>query len=72
MLLKDKVVVVTGSCTEKGIGKGIAMWVAKEGANVVGSDYKEDLVESFEKELKDKEYNGIALPPPTGNEQPVI
>lgn len=39
MRLEGKVAVVTGCARERGIGRAIAMRLAKEGANVVAADY---------------------------------
>jgi meso-butanediol dehydrogenase / (S,S)-butanediol dehydrogenase / diacetyl reductase len=52
MLLKDKVAVVTGS--GKGIGQGIAMVLAEEGASVVSTDIDESLAHATSKKIKDK------------------
>lgn len=54
MLLKDKVVVITGST--RGIGKGIALCCAKEGAHVVVSGTNPKLIESIVPEFKEQGY----------------
>lgn len=41
MRLKDKVAIITGSAS--GIGRGMALAIAKEGANVVIVDINEEL-----------------------------
>ncbi len=52
MKLKDKVAVITGA--SRGIGRAIALELAKEGAKIVFTYYKsEDLAQSLEKEIKD-------------------
>lgn len=45
MRLEGKVAVVTGCARERGIGRAIAMRLAKEGANVVAADYCRALAE---------------------------
>lgn len=59
MLLKEKVVVLTGAT--KGIGKGMALKAAEEGAKVVASGPEPDLVAAIEKEFQDKGYEGIGV-----------
>jgi NAD(P)-dependent dehydrogenase (short-subunit alcohol dehydrogenase family) len=39
MKLQDKVAIVTGCARDRGIGRAIAMRLAREGANVVAADY---------------------------------
>ena len=50
MRLKDKVAIVTGG--GGGLGEGIALCMAKEGADVVVSDVKPDLAEKVAAEVK--------------------
>ena len=52
MLLKDKIAVVTGS--GRGIGQGIAMLLAEEGASVVSTDIDESLAQVTSKKIKDQ------------------
>lgn len=48
-VLKDRVAIVTGS--GRGIGKAIALAMAKEGARVVTNDYDPDVAEAAAKEI---------------------
>jgi NAD(P)-dependent dehydrogenase (short-subunit alcohol dehydrogenase family) len=50
MKLKDEVAIVVGS--GRGIGRAIALRLAKEGSNVVIADVKEDLAEKTAEEIK--------------------
>ncbi len=43
--LEDKVAIVTGCARERGIGRAIAMRLAREGANVVAADYCRSMAE---------------------------
>ncbi|MFC1478221.1 3-oxoacyl-[acyl-carrier-protein] reductase [Candidatus Margulisiibacteriota bacterium] len=49
MLLKDKVAVITGSA--RGIGKAIAVAMAKQGADIVVSDINTEMAEATAKEI---------------------
>jgi len=60
MLLKDKVAVITGSA--RGIGKAIAVTMAKEGAQIVVSDINADLAAATAKEIESLGVKAIALP----------
>jgi 3-oxoacyl-[acyl-carrier protein] reductase len=40
--LKDKVALVTGAGSQKGFGKGIALYLAKEGCNIIATDINLD------------------------------
>ena len=59
MLLKDQVVVITGST--KGIGRGIALKVAEEGGKVVVSGFEDDIIAKTEKEYADMGYDAIGV-----------
>ncbi|MBU1053053.1 MAG: glucose 1-dehydrogenase [Proteobacteria bacterium] len=50
MKLKDKVAIITGGAA--GIGKAIAIGMAKEGANIVITDLIEERLQKAEKDLK--------------------
>jgi len=58
-MLKNKVAVITGSA--RGIGKAIAIALAKEGANVVISDINLSLAQATAEEIKKTGSNAIAL-----------
>ena len=55
MRLKDKVAIVTGG--GGGLGGGIALCFAREGANVVVSDVNLELAEKVAAEVKEKGRN---------------
>lgn len=59
MLLKDKVAVVTGA--GRGIGKGIALELAKEGCNVVVSDINLEESEKVVAEVEKFGVKGLAV-----------
>lgn len=59
MLLKDKVVVITGST--KGIGRGIALKCAEEGAKVVVSGFEKEIVATVEEEYAALGYEAIGV-----------
>ena len=50
MSLNDKVILVTGA--GQGIGRGIALRLAKEGANLALADVKADKLDSVRKEVE--------------------
>ena len=58
-MLKDKVAVITGSA--KGIGKEIALELARNGANIVVSDVIEDLAIETAKEISELGVEAIAV-----------
>ncbi|HEY6395730.1 MAG TPA: SDR family NAD(P)-dependent oxidoreductase, partial [Candidatus Binataceae bacterium] len=45
MRLQDKVAIVTGCARERGIGRAIALRLAREGAHVVAADYCRSIAE---------------------------
>ncbi len=49
MNVQDKVIIVTGA--SRGIGRGLALHLAKQGATVVGTGRKPDRLAAFEQEL---------------------
>ncbi|MGO2415861.1 MAG: SDR family NAD(P)-dependent oxidoreductase, partial [Cobetia crustatorum] len=49
MALNNKVILVTGAA--QGIGRGIALRLAKEGANIALVDLKKDKLEDVAKEI---------------------
>lgn len=57
--LEGKVAIVTGA--RRGIGRAIALKLAKEGANVVVTDLSKEDCEAVVKEIKGLGSNGIAL-----------
>jgi meso-butanediol dehydrogenase/(S,S)-butanediol dehydrogenase/diacetyl reductase len=59
MRLKDKVAVVTGG--GGGIGEGICLCLAREGAHVVVSDLKQDLADHVMKKVKEKGRKALAI-----------
>jgi len=59
MRLKDKVAVLTGG--GGGLGEGIALCLAREGARVVVSDMKQDLAEKVAGKVKEKGGQAIAV-----------
>lgn len=59
MELKDKVTVVTGA--GKGIGKGIALALAKEGASIIVSDIDLESCEEVVKEIEALDGKGLAV-----------
>ncbi|MBW2086831.1 MAG: SDR family oxidoreductase [Deltaproteobacteria bacterium] len=59
MRLKDQVAVVTGG--GGGIGEGICLCLAKEGAHVVVSDIKNDLAENVAAKIKEKGRQAMAI-----------
>lgn len=59
MRLKDQVAVVTGG--GGGIGEGICLCLAREGANVVVSDVKQDLAEKVAAKVKEGGQKSLAV-----------
>jgi NAD(P)-dependent dehydrogenase (short-subunit alcohol dehydrogenase family) len=59
MKLKDKVAIITGA--SKGIGKGIAIRYAEEGAAVVLASRSEDLLASIARQIQDAGGRALAL-----------
>jgi NAD(P)-dependent dehydrogenase (short-subunit alcohol dehydrogenase family) len=59
MKLKDKVAVITGA--SKGIGKGIAIRYAEEGAAVVLASRSEDVLASIARQIQDAGGRALAL-----------
>ena len=59
MKLKDKVAFVTGAA--QGIGKSIAIALAKEGANIVISDINKELADSTAKEIENLKVKAISV-----------
>lgn len=59
MMLKDKVAIVTGA--RRGIGRGIAIVLAKEGCNVVVSDINQEDCEKVVEEIEKGDAKGLAI-----------
>jgi len=59
MLLKDKVAVITGG--GGGLGEGIALCMAKEGANIVVSDLNQELAEKTAAKIKGMGQKSLAI-----------
>jgi NAD(P)-dependent dehydrogenase (short-subunit alcohol dehydrogenase family) len=59
MKLRDKVAIITGA--SKGIGKGIAVRYAEEGAAVVLASRSEDLLASIAQQIRDTGSRALAL-----------
>jgi NAD(P)-dependent dehydrogenase (short-subunit alcohol dehydrogenase family) len=59
MRLKDKVAIVTGG--GGGLGEGISLCLAREGADVVVSDVKMELAEKVAAEVKEKGRKSLAM-----------
>jgi 3-oxoacyl-[acyl-carrier protein] reductase len=59
MILKNKTAIVTGA--KQGIGKGIALALAKEGCNVVVSDLNKEECEAVVTELEGMGVKGLAV-----------
>ena len=67
MKLKNKVAIVTGAA--QGIGKGIALALAKEGANVIVTDIKD--TSSFAKELESMGIKSLSIKSDVSNGEEV-
>ena len=59
--LQDKVAIVTGTGSQIGFGKGIALSLAKEGCDVVGLDVKEEGAEQTAAEVRAIGRKSIAI-----------
>lgn len=59
--IKNKVALVTGAASEKGIGYAIACALAKEGADVVVTDIISEGVQSLARKIKDMGRRSLAL-----------
>ena len=59
MRLRDKVAIVTGG--GGGIGEGICLCLAREGAHVVVSDFKQDLADHVAKKVEKKGRKALAI-----------
>lgn len=69
MKLKDKVAIVTGG--GRGIGKGIALEFAKEGANVIVSGTNVEKLESTVDEIKKLNGNAVSLEADVSSEKDI-
>jgi len=59
--IKNKVAIVTGAASQKGIGNAVAKALAAEGANVVVTDIVEEGVQALAAELRDSGVKAMAV-----------
>lgn len=71
MMLKDKVVIVTGCNSEIGMGWATALKAATEGANVVVCDYQTDKLSTLVEAIESLGQNAIALEADVSNRDQV-
>ena len=59
--MKERVAIVTGAGSERGIGKMIALYLAKKGAIVVVTDVNRDAAENISSQLREAGYKALGL-----------
>lgn len=69
-MFKDAVVVVTGGA--QGIGKGIVLAYARQGAKVVIADINKGLGQQLETDLVDQGFSVIFVPTDVAKEQDIV
>ena len=68
--VRGKVVLITGS--SRGIGKAIALQMAKSGSKVVISSRSKESCDDFAKELNNSGFEAISIPCHVGNKEEVV